>query len=82
MSLPHCPRCNRSLSDGPQFRTNPKSEVGIFVCMGCLTPEERATLDPDAVELATIISKTSYRPTPVDSGFDIPHGEVPPTPLF
>lgn len=78
MSRPSCPRCTRSVNDGPLFRVNPKLEIGIFVCMKCITAEERAKLDPDTVKLTTIIHQGE-----VESGFDDPslRGEVPPPPL-
>lgn len=50
-----CEGCGKSPPAVSVFRVNPKGEEGIWRCAACLTPDQRANIDPEVFSLVQII---------------------------
>ena len=52
-----CKHCGSGPWEGTTvFRLNPVGEKGVWICRGCMTPEQHKALDPETVRLVNIIN--------------------------
>lgn len=60
--MTNCAVCNRHVSEDRVVlhRVNEKGIPGIFVCEPCLTPEQRAALDPETKHLTDTLRQDQY----------------------